>query len=240
MVNYRESIKKPFTNLTKLVIGIILSVIPIINWFAQGFILESSGLGKTKPSKNMPEWKNWGKLFFKGFASFVICFIYLIPAGLVFLIVLGSAITSFINNYVGTIISTELLSSVIVGETSPEIIGQLISQNWTLALPTLITLAPIILLGVILLLIAVYLTPIAVLNYVKNDRFSKAFDLNLVFKKAFTVKYFAVWIIAAIITIIAGTILNLIPVIGNAMTFFITGVITYSLFGQVFREIKTK
>ena len=50
-VNYEEAIKKPFTDIAKLIIGIILSFIPIIWWFAKGFILESSGLGKIKPSK---------------------------------------------------------------------------------------------------------------------------------------------------------------------------------------------
>lgn len=240
MVNYGEAIKKPFTDLTKLVIGIVLSIIPIINWFAQGFILESSGLGKTKPSKKMPDWKNWGSLFFKGFVSYVIAFIYAIPAVLVFIIGAGFTFISLMNTYLGTVIPKELLSSVVAGETSPKAIGELISQNWALALPTLISLAPILLLGATLLLLAVYLTPAAVLNYLKNNKFSKAFDLNLVFKKAFTVKYFAVWIIGGIIVIVVTGILNLIPVIGNAMGFFITGVIVYSLFGQAFREIKSK
>jgi len=238
MVNYGEAVKKPFTDLTKLIIGIVLSLIPIINWFVQGFIIESSGLGKTKPSKKMPEWKNWGNLFFKGFISYVIAFIYIIPAGIVFLIGFGSASISLINTYLGTVIPKELLSSVIAGETSPEVIKHLVAENWVLALPTLIALAPVFLLGVVLLLIASYLTPAAVLNYLKNNKFSKAFDLDLVFKKAFSGKYFAVWIIAGLIITIVTAILNLIPLIGSAMAFFITGVIAYSLFGQAFREIK--
>jgi len=240
MVNYKEALKKPFTDLTKLVIGIVLSIFPVINWFSMGFVLESSGMGRTKPSKKMPEWKNWADLFFKGFASIIIGIVYTIPAIVVFLIGAGFTVMSLMNVYLGTIIPKELISSVVSGETSPQVVVQLISENWILALPTIITLAPVFLLGAILLLLAFYLTPVAVLNYLGNKSFGKAFDLGLVFKKAFTGRYLTVWIVASIIMAIAKWILLWIPLVGSALAFFIVGVIVYSLYGQAFREIKTK
>lgn len=238
MIKYKEAIKKPFTDITKLLIGIVISMVPVINWFARGFILESSGLGKTKASKKMPEWKNWSDIFFKGFVSYVIGFIYLIPAFVLFLIGLGFTVASLVMTYAGTTIPREALSSVISGGASPEIIRQLISQAWMLALPTLISLAPVFLLGAILLLIGSYLTPIAVLNYLKNNKFSKAFDMNLVTRKAFTGKYFIVWLVASVIALVINVLLNWIPIIGDATSFFIAGVIVFSLYGQVFREVK--
>ena len=235
MVNYEEALKKPFTDLGKLIIGVIVSIIPIVNWIAQGFILESSGLGKNKPSNKMPEWKDLGDYFVKGFLSYVIIFIYAIPAIIVFGIAIGYAVGSFIPILVG-VMPEGLMSSIMAGQLPSEEIRQLVSQHWMLALPTLITVAPLILLGLVLLLAACYLSPIAILNYIKNKRFGKAFDFNFVISKAFTGKYFITWLIVGIIAAILKAVLYFIPWIGMAIAFFVSGVIAYSLFGQVFRE----
>jgi hypothetical protein len=240
MVNYENSIKKPFTDLSKLIIGLVISVIPIVNWISTGYVLESSGLGKTKASKNMPEWKNVGNLFIKGLTSFIIGFVYAIPATIVFVVGAGFTASSIMNSYVGTVIPQEMLSSVIAGESSPELIGQLVSQNWYLILPTLATLAPVLLIGGALMILAKYMAPIAILNYLKNNRFSEALDIGTVSRKAFTMKYFTTWVIAAIVTIIATALLSLIPLIGAPMALFVSGVMTYSMFGDAYREIKNR
>jgi len=230
MVNYEEAIKKPFTDIVKLIIGIVLSIIPIINWIAKGFMIESSGLGKTKPSKKMPEWENWGHLFIKGLASDIILLIYALPAILVFIIGAGFALGSLASIFLGTI------PPGMMSETSPGPMEDIIRQNWSELLPILITLAPIILLALILLLLALYLTPMAVLNYVKKKRFSAAFDFNTVLKKALTGKYFFVWLAVIIISGIVIAILSFIPFLGPAIAMFIMGVFSYSLYGQVYRE----
>ncbi len=222
-VNYEEAIKKPFTDLIKLIIGIILSIIPIIHWLAKGFILECSGMGKTKPSKKMPEWKGWGYLFVKGLASDIILLIYAIPAILVFLLGAGS--------FVGALAEGALTTG------SPETISQIMSQNWYLAMPILLQVAPIMILGFILLLIAFYLTPVAVLNYLKTKKFSEAFSLNKITKRAFSADYFVVWVIALILTAIVSFIFSIIPAIGPQIAVFITGVIAYSLYGQVVKKL---
>ena len=240
MVNYENSVKKPFTDLKKLAIGIIISFIPVVNWVSTGFALESSGLGKTKPSKNMPEWKNAWDLFIKGLTSFVIGFVYALPAVLVFMVGAGFAIASIMNAFIGTVVPREMISSVIAGESSPDFIVQLVSQNWYLLLPTLITLAPILLIASILMLLAQYMTPMAIMNYLKNKSFGKAFDMKTVFKKSFTIKYLKVWIIAAIVSTVAGIIFGFVPFIGSYIALFVGGVITYSMFGEVYREIKGK
>jgi len=235
MVKYENALKKPFTDLGKLVLGIILSIIPIINWIAQGFILECSGAGKNKPSKKMPKWKGLGDLFVKGFLSYVITFIYMVPAIIVFLVTIGYAASFLMPALVG-IMPEGFISSMMAGQITGEDMGLLMSQNWMLILPALTAVAPILLLGMILLLAAFYLSPIAVLNYLKNKRFGKAFDFSFVISKALTGKYLITWLIAGIITIILRSVLFYIPWIGSSIAFFISGVIAYSLFGQVFRE----
>ena len=238
MVNYESAIKKPFTDIAKLIIGALVSVIPVVNLISVGYALESSGLGKTKTSKDMPEWKNIGNLFIKGLASSVIRFIYAIPATIVFVTGAGFAVASMLNAYVGTVIPQEMISSVMAGESSPELITQLVSQNWHLALPTLATLGPVLLIGTALMILAQYMAPIAVLNYLKNNRFSEALDIGTVLRKTFTMKYFTAWIIAAIVTSIATILLSLIPLIGIPIAVFVSGVMTYSMFGDVYREVK--
>ena len=223
-INYEEAIKKPFTDMIKLIIGIVLSIVPVIHWLAKGFILECSGLGKTKPSKKMPEWRDWGYLFMRGLVSDIILLIYAIPAILVFLVGAGTAI--------GSLAETGFMS-----EKSAGTVSQLISQNWYMALPTLLEIAPIMIFGFILLLIAFYLTPIAVLNYIKTKKFGEAFSLTKITKKAFSADYFVVWLIVLILTAIVTIILSIIPAIGPQIAFFITGVIAYSLYGQILRKV---
>ena len=40
VANFGEAIKRPFTDLKILLIGIVLSIIPIVNWFTFGYFLE--------------------------------------------------------------------------------------------------------------------------------------------------------------------------------------------------------
>lgn len=235
MVNYEEAIKKPFTDLGKMLFGIIISFIPIVNWIAQGFVLECSGVGKNKPSKKMPEWKEMPDLFVKGFLSYAVMFVYAIPAILIFTITVGYAIISWLATF-GGIMPKELMNSMMAGQASSGELAPVLSQNWALALPTLIAITPLLMIGLILALIASYLSPIAVLNYVKNKKFVKAFDFNFIFSKAFTANYFITWLIAGVITMVIGLVLSVIPWIGSAIAFFIAGVISYSLYGEVFRE----
>jgi hypothetical protein len=228
-INYEQAIKKPSTDIAKLIIGIVLSIVPIIHWLAKGFILECSGVGKTKPSKKMPEFKNWGYLFIRGLVSDIILLIYAIPALLVFLVGLGSTIGTLGSLAGGIVTST--------GMTSDEL-SQLFSQSWYLGLPVLFKLAPIMVFGFVLLLIAFYLTPIAVLNYLKTKKFSEAFSLNKVTKKAFTGDYLVVWLIAMILTGVITFVLLIIPLVGPQIAFFIAGVISYSLYGQIYRKVR--
>jgi hypothetical protein len=236
---YEVSIKKPFTNVAKLILGIIISSIPLINWIAKGFIIESSGMGDTKPSKKMPKWKNWASLFFKGFAAYAVAFIYAIPAILVFLTAIGIAALS-LSTSAATLIQDGVMSSIMTGEVSSGFVRQLISENLYTLLPIVIAVLPIILLGVVLLLIAAYLTPVAVLNYLQNRKFNRAFDMEYIVKKALTTKYLGVWILAGVITLVVTAVLSVIPLIGAQMAFFISGVISYSLYGSALRETKNK
>jgi len=214
----------------KLIIGIIVSIIPILNWCAKGFAIESSGLSKTKASVKMPEWKNWWNLFIKGLAADIIFLIYMIPT----IIVIGAVISSLIASLGSALLSTGLAPWTMTTQQQNRFVVVLLSA----VISEFKTLLPAIVLMFILAILAIYLTPMAVLNYVSKRRFSAAFDLGTVFKKAFTSRYFVSWLLVAVVTLVLVGILSLIPIIGAAIGIFVMRVAAYTIFGQVFRETR--
>ncbi len=236
MVNYEDAVKKPFTDLGKLFLGVILSAVPVVNWVTQGFVLECSGVGKNRPSRRMPDWKGFEDLFVKGFMSYLIMFVYAIPALLVFTMTLGYTAAYLLPTFIG------LMPEGVSATVATGGIREIFTQNWMQMLPTLVTMSavliPMMLLGVLLLLVAIYLSPIGILNYIKTKKFAKAFDLNFVNKKAFKSKYLLTWLVSVIIAMVLKSVLTLWlgPWIGAAATFFIASTIAFSLFGQVMRE----
>ena len=240
MVDYGQCFRKPFTDVKKFLIGVILSLIPIVNLFAKGYILQASGVGKHKGHKKMPEWKDWGDLFLTGLVAFIIGVIYMIPAGIVFITGAGMAMMSLANAYLGGVIPPELLSQAATNEAAAGAMGQLIQQNWALALPAIIQMVPILLFAAVLGILARYLIPIAVLQYISTGKFSEAFSLKTIFKKAFTGEYFVVWLVAVVAGGILGFILGLVPIVGFGLSYFVVGTIVYSLYGQVYEQQKKK
>lgn len=200
--NFENAVRKPFTDLTNLLIGAVLSIFPILNWFAKGFIIECSGLGKHKDLARMPEWEgDFGGYFFRGFLAKLIALIYMIPGIAVLIIGLWPSITSFLK--------------------IPE---------WR----NVVELAPMLSAGAILLILGIYVKPMAVLSYLKSGRFLEAFSLRKVFGKAFSINYFIVWVAVLVVFFVLVTVLLWIPVIGVGAALFISGVIGYSLFGEVY------
>jgi len=225
MANYTESFEKPFTDIKKLLIGILLSIIPIINWFAVGFEMNCSNVGNVK-TKKLPEWGDFGNLFIKGFFNFAITVIYILPAIILTMISAGSVIATLITK-----IPWDQVSNVTQQE-SAKLIQPVIQSS----LPSIIAAIPFLIISGILFLIAIYMVPMAVLSYIENEKFSDAFNLSKVFKKSFTGKYLVAWIALTAIGMVLGSILNFIPIIGSAAAVFIVGVIGFSLFGQIYLE----
>ncbi len=234
MVDYEQAIRKPFTDTTKLLTGIILSIIPILNFtLVKGFAIECSGLGKARKSAKMPEWKNWWDLFVKGLLAVTIGFIYMIPAIAIFTVAAGFFFVSMFSGFTGG------LSSEMMGDSQAgEVISQTIQNNWSAIFPAMLEAAPIFLAGALLALIAAYLTPMAVLNYIKKNKFSQAFALREVTHKCFNAEYFVAFLVVAVVSIMAGLVLAWIPILGIGIFNFVIGVFSFTVFGEVYRKIK--
>jgi hypothetical protein len=230
-MNYDEAIRKPFTDLGKLAIGIVLGLIPIVNWVARGFALECSGAGRYKFSKGMPEWKDVWYYFTRGLASYVIAIVYAIPAIAVFSITAAYAAGSLAS-----------LSSLMPGLGSmPSLITEQffrtwVVQNWSQVMQIILAMAPMLTLGIALLALGMYFYPVGVLNYLKTKEFAKAFDFRVVKATAFSGRYFWAWIISGVIAIVISAVANVIPILGSSVAFFVSGVIAWDLYGQAFAK----
>jgi hypothetical protein len=241
MVNYEEAVTKPFTDIRNLIIGLVLSLIPIVNFtVVTGYLLECSGLGKNKPSKKMPKWDDWTELFVKGLKALAIGMAYMLPAVLVVSLGIGLAFAEVASTLIGSVLTPQMMEQLKAGGVTSDAAVQLLAQNWYLAIPGLLKLAPVFLAGALLALLASYLSPMAVLNSLAKRKFFAAFDFSTVLGKTLNVKYLTSWIIVTVLGLIFGGVLSAVPVVGSVAAMFIVGVAGYSIYGQLFREIKTR
>jgi len=206
MVNYLEAIKRPFTDFKKFIIGILLGIIPIINFFVYGYEIECARTAIKKNFK-LPEWKNFKKLFVNGFLSFVISFVYLIIPFVIFALAIGKY----------------LMESQIAAQNQNEIIKIILSNR-----------SPLLIISIVLLILALYIIPLATIKFAKNYKFKEAFSIKKIFKRAFTLKYFKVWIIMFLYSGLLSFLLSRIPFVGSSINSFISAVTLMTAIGEFY------
>ena len=103
-------------------------------------------------------------------------------------------------------------------------------------LPSLMVGGPIIIVGFILLLVAAFLSPMAVMKYIKKDKLGAAFAMGSIIKNALTMDYIVslivIFVYAIVLSIIAGIIgmiLVLIPVLGPILMMVVSGGIAFAI-----------
>ena len=211
-IRYIEAIKRPFTDMRKLLIGLVLSVIPIANFITIGYWLENAKTATTKAMK-LPEWKNFGKLFVEGLVIIVLGIIYSIPAFLVFYALLGETVMQY---FVDVNAASLLMQETIANLSTAGMAGLVVTG--------------------LLILLASLLSPAAAMNYAtaKKNRFKAAFDFKKIFKGVFTNEYLLAWVGATLYTIVISGILGLVPYVGGAIATYLTGLTYYTLLGEVY------
>ena len=220
----KDALKKPFTDLKNLLIGTVLNLLPILNFFSLGYAIECSGIGKEKASKTLPEWTDWGELFVKGFFAFLITLIYGLPAIILTMIFFGETIIQLVKS--GALYS--------FGQGIVEM--QLVTSGTGFA-------AGMLVISLTSLFIS-YILPAAVLGYLKHNSFKEAFDFQTIFRKTFNKRYLFAWVMAAIIGLAIGFVISLtvkitlVYTIISAAGVFIQLVIMYTLIGDAYAKIK--
>jgi len=213
-MDYGKIIKFPMEDkdwIMKVIIGGVLSIIPIVNFISSGYQLKvmKNAINK-KPG--MPEWKGFMDLFVKGLIIFVIALLFMIVPLIIFGAIAGFSVIS-----------------VIMGDlTNP--------YNIVLAI-----LPALFIGGILFLIIGFIIPmAIAMYAKSDNfsDAFKFSEILNRI--KSIFGEYLVSYIVIVIFGIILGLIM-LIPVIGWIIGFFGTfylGVVALNMFGELY--IKSK
>jgi len=238
--NYLGAIKRPFTDFNKLLLGVLFLLIPIVNiitgFFVKGYRLEAA----KSYNKKLPEWKGFGKLFLRGLLSWVIAIVYLLPAIIFLAVSVGKILYDIILQY-----------GLTQGLSTNNPLSDSVIQSFLLSNTGLI---PVFFIGLILMVLAAYITPIAVMKYIQKYKFEDAFKLKQVFRKSFTGKYFiavlAILLYGFVISLISNALQMGVAVIGIeflmiALTLIITSfasyiliITTYTILGEVYSKIK--
>jgi hypothetical protein len=213
-MDYGKIIKFPMQDkdwIMKVIIGGILSIIPIINFIAFGyeFKVMKNAISKTP---GMPEWKGFGDLFVKGLVIFVIALLYMIVPLIIFGAIAGFSTLSYamgdLTNPYSIVMA--ILPALFVGGLLMLIIGFILPMA-----------------------IAMYAKSD---NF--GDAFKFGEILNRI--KSIFGEYLVSYIIIIILGIILGLI-SLIPVIGWILGFFGTfylGVVSLNMFGELYLKSK--
>lgn len=273
MVNYWEAVKRAFTDWKKFLIGVLVGLIPMIGSVVLvGYGIEASGARKAKRSRSkkkaLPKWENnFWHFFEQGIKAYFIPIIYMIPAVIMFFVVILAGIVPLfgqawpavnevvIEQYpdfydaIGTETSEAEMQYIMrMMFEDPEFLGKMTTiMKDTFLESALPSMWPLIVIGAVLLLAGLYVTPMAVLNSVRSGRFGDAFALRTVLRKSFTGKYFLAWAVIGILSVIASSVawtitgfidLLYVTSIGSAAVRFIMPVIKYDIYWQVYKKVK--
>jgi MFS family permease len=84
MVEFKRALWRAFLDFKTLLLGAVISIIPIVNFALYGFALECA----RKPGRHLPGWRHFGSFWVRGLLAVIIMLLYLLPAGVLFYIAL--------------------------------------------------------------------------------------------------------------------------------------------------------
>jgi len=209
MVDYEKAIKRPFQDVNKLIIGSFLSIIPIINLLVTGYFVYAAK-NTMKKKDAIPEWDNWAELFIKGLSVAIIGLVYSLPGIALLFVGIGSII-------IGAIIS---------GSAATTMYTAIVSGG-------LLVLA-----GLLFLLLSGLIVPMALMRFADKGNFGDAFAFGEIIKKVFTVQYLVPWLVVLVYSAVAGILFLEIPFVGYAIASFVVGMTAFTVFAEVYTEIK--
>lgn len=208
MADYEKAIKRPFQDINKLIIGSFLSIIPIVNLLVTGYFVYAAK-NTMKKKDAIPEWDNWAELFIKGLSVAIIGLVYSLPA--LVLLFLGGGILV-------TVITDSMLA-----RTMPALIAG----------GGLLVLA-----GLFFLLLSGLIVPMALMSFIDKGNFGDAFAFGKILKKVLTVQYLVPWLVVLVYSAVASILFLEVPLVGYAIASFVVGMTAFTVFAEVYREMK--
>jgi len=193
----------------KVLVGGIISIIPIVNFIALGYYLRT--MRRTiQGTPSMPAWERLGHLFVKGLGAVVIAIIYMIVP---IIVAVGAAVVWGIGAASGLFLSP-----------------------WSLFAETSLILG--LLLSAVLAVIFGFFLPMALATYADVGAIGSAFHFRSVLNRIRSVShdYVVTYLVVILLTIIISVV-SMIPVIGWILALFggfYIGVVTANMFGRVY------
>ncbi len=203
----------------KTAIGALFSVIPIIQIFSIGYIEKFLHSILKEGNRELPQWKEWGNLFVKGFLWLIISIIYLFVP----LLLMGGIVQVFKFNFKFFITPLFVLKSL----------NPLGISGFSL--------------GSILLLAIFFFLPMALMSYSDTENIGAAFHFNEIWKKieknmATYISAYAIVVVVGIIGFLVMLFVSSIPFIGSlvawyiaAWIWFIVYLLGFSIFAETYK-----
>jgi len=223
MVDFVEAIKKPFSDLKTLGIGAVIGAIPIVNLLVSGYGAKTAEDVMSKKNK-LRAWKVDDAMEYvtKFVMMLVIQIAYMIVPLIIIAIGVGSA----------------LLTALPVIMSNPSDMTTIMNS----LLPSLVIGGPIIIIGLILLLVAAFLLPMATMKWIKKGKLGAAFAVGSVVKNALTLDYvvalIVVFVYAIVLTMVASLV-SWIPILGwiimGGVAFALTTT-QYTILAQIVKD----
>ena len=213
MIDLKKVVTYPFEDeqwALKILIGIALSLVPIVNFFAVGYAYQIFKAALRKEELFLPEWDDWGDLFVNGFKVFVVALCYFIIPVLF------------------------LLSAVALGGASIYLYEEGKSVEQLVVIGIFLFLV-----GGLLYLVALVLSPMAFALFARsNEDFGEAFRLGEIISRIKNVLGdFALAILIMFAMVFIVMIFSMIPFLGFfisiASTFYLYYLVYFGLFGSV-------
>jgi len=194
----------------KMVIGIALSILPIVNFFCTGYAYRIFKAGLVREPFQMPEWGEWGDIFIQGLIIFVLRFLYF------------------------------LIPMAFMGTGSVFLVIAFILKDRTGFFPEGMLLPGAILIGIglILAIVAAVVFPMALAAYAKSgERFGAAFRIWEIVPNIFlALDEYLIAIVLMICVFFAYFVLSVIPYLGILiallLSFYLKYLFYYALFGS--------
>jgi hypothetical protein len=237
MVDFVEALKRPFLDLQKALIGVLLGSIPLVNLTVLGYTLVSSGFTKEKVEKNsLPEWTNYGDLFMKGLVAALIGFLLFLPNTLIFFGAFGTVASSpAVSQMLGGI-SPDTWTRIFEGQITDMQMEDWFAQNWTQIVPLLLSATPYLILGSVLALLASYVMPVIILAWLKEDNIGAGFRWEVV-NKTMSMDYLVNWVAVALVGMVVSALVSRIPLLGTGISMYVTGVFSYTVFAEIYETV---
>lgn len=91
-MSFGSALIRPYTNLKNLILGLIITLVPILNFATTGYGLRCA----VSQDRRSPNWSEFGKLWVDGLLALIITIIWGIPLAIVTIFTLGSTFVAML------------------------------------------------------------------------------------------------------------------------------------------------